>query len=100
MSVGNSGNGAVVISTGCGQSLSMSMVIELSVCSILAPVFLSFSITLMSLFGSIPSIVILPLVTAAATRYVPASILSAGISKVVPIRFSTPLIIILSLPAP
>ena len=30
-------------------------------------------------------IVIFPLVTAAATRYVPASILSAGILKVVPV---------------
>ena len=45
-------------------------------------------------------IVIFPLVTAAATRYVPASILSAGILKVVPVNSSTPSILISSVPAP
>ena len=45
-------------------------------------------------------IVIFPFVRAPATRYVPASILSAGIVKVVPINSFTPSILILSVPAP
>ena len=54
----------------------------------------------LNLSGFIPSTVMSPLVTAAATKYVPASILSAGISYIVPFKLFTPSIIISSDPAP
>ena len=68
MSVGNSGNGAVVISTGFGTSLFIQIEIALFWYSISAPASLSLTITFINLFGFMPSIVISPLVTAAAAR--------------------------------
>ena len=100
MSVGNSGKGAVVISTGFGLSLFIDKEIEFLVVSIMAPVSFNLSKTFTSLFGFIPLITISPFVTAAATKYVPASILSAGIICSVPCNLSTPSIVILSVPAP
>ena len=68
--------------------------IESSLVSTLAPVSINLSNTFINLFGLIPLIFISPFVTAAATRYVPASILSAGILCSVPYNLSTPSIVI------
>ena len=100
ISVGNSGKGAVVISTGFGLSLDISREIEFSSVLTIAPASLSLSITFLSLSAFIPFTVIFPFVTAAAARYVPASILSAGMLCSVPESLLTPSITILSDPAP
>jgi branched-subunit amino acid transport protein len=54
---------------------------EFSSVVISAPVSSSFSKTFLRRLGLIPLIHTLPPVTAAATKYVPASILSAGMLK-------------------
>ena len=68
-----------MISTGFGWSLFIDIEIEFSVKSNFAPASFNLSITFISLSGLIPFTVISPFVTAAAARYVPASIRSAGI---------------------
>ena len=82
------------MSTGSGTSFLIDSEIEFLVKSICAPELFNFSITRISLSGLMPSIVMSPLVTTPATRYVPASILSAGISYEVPLSLSTPSIVI------
>ena len=83
-----------------GLSLFIVNEIESSLVLTLAPVSINLSNTFINLFGSIPLIFISPFVTAAATRYVPASILSAGMLCSVPYNFLTPSIVISSEPAP
>ena len=98
--MGNPGKGSVIISTGIILLSLISRVIDWSLEIICAPAFLRFKRIASILFESILLIVIFPFVKAAAIRYVPASILSAGILKVVPFSLFTPLILISSVPAP
>ena len=100
ISVGNPGNGAVTMSTGLILFFVISNEIDFSFESITAPTSIRVCIIAPIRLGSILLIVISPFVRAAATRYVPASILSAGIVKDVPLSFSTPSILISSVPAP
>ena len=99
ISVGKPGYGSVFTSTGFSTSVPFTL-IEFESSKISMPISLSLAITGLRWSATALVIVISPCVIAAATIKVPASILSGITQCVQPERLSTPIILMVSVPAP